>query len=87
MPRRVTAYACIYKCKRKVTTHRQDMVQHEERCKLNPVRRACPTCEHEEPNEICDGGGWFCVEDHLPEEAQIMYDCPHHILRKDIYEA
>lgn len=84
MPRKVTAYACIYKCKRKVTTHRQDMADHEERCKLNPARRACPTCEKEAYEE--EDRYWYCEGDHIPEGKMMVYDCPHHVLRKGIHE-
>jgi hypothetical protein len=83
MPRKVTAYACKYKCRRKVTTHRQDMKDHEERCKLNPARRTCATCKFEEPEEDGGGRGWYCTEEHLPEDTQMVYDCPYHVLRQE----
>ena len=47
MPVKVTAFACEWKCGRKVTTKRRDMVDHEVRCRLNPAARCCPTCSHE----------------------------------------
>lgn len=44
MPRKVTAWACKFRCGRKTDTVRQRMEEHEERCRMNPVRRTCMTC-------------------------------------------
>lgn len=46
MPRAITAYACNFKCGKKVDTVRKRMEVHEARCFCNPVRRACQTCIH-----------------------------------------
>lgn len=53
MPRKVTAYACKFFCGRKTDTNRKRMEAHEQRCRLNPARRACPTCKNWE-EEISD---------------------------------
>lgn len=49
MARKVTAYACDFRCGRRVITSRKAMLEHEQTCWRNPARRACMTCYHEEP--------------------------------------
>ena len=44
MPRKVTAWACKYRCGYKVQTVKSRMVEHEKRCCHNPENRACVTC-------------------------------------------
>lgn len=46
MPRKVSAFACEFGCRRSVTTSRKGMVEHEKRCFHNPTQRACATCKH-----------------------------------------
>lgn len=44
MPRKVTAFACQWRCGYKVQTKKSRMVGHEDRCCHNPKNRACVTC-------------------------------------------
>ena len=81
MPRKVTAYACKYKCGQKVVMSKQVMMQHEKTCKLNPDRRACATCKHEYND---DDFGYYCAEERIPEGKVMVYDCPYHALRKGL---
>lgn len=45
MPRKITAYACDYKCGRKVCMSKKSMIEHEKICFCNPIRKACQTCK------------------------------------------
>ena len=84
MPREVKAWACEWGCGVKVATVKSRMVDHEQRCNMNPTRKACPTCEHN-AEEYCDERGyiWYCEIDQLPEKDQygkpikLVYDCDH----------
>lgn len=78
MPRKVTAYACEFRCGRRVTTSRKGMELHEERCWSNPVRRTCKTCRHESIERGClPEEGWdgrACTIDVLSEgDAPLGY--------------
>lgn len=85
MPRKVTAYACKFRCGRKVTTHRSNMAAHEDRCFWNPATNSCPTCMHEQyqPKENCDYSTgypgspsfYWCSEDHLKDREKIRSGC------------
>ena len=55
MPIKRTAWACKWGCRRNVTTSKQRMARHEERCWWNPARRACVTCRH--CNQYVDDNG------------------------------
>lgn len=73
MPRKITAYACRFKCGRRVTTHKNDMEYHEEVfCYKNPKLRACFTCAHDTPDE--DGGGYSC-ELEIMEPGHYRRNC------------
>ena len=76
MPRKLTAYGCKYRCGAKVQTSRKRMERHEKTCKLNPERRACPTCAFE-VKEYDDDliFQYYCTEDHLPEGKRMVVDC------------
>ena len=55
MPRKVTAYACAYRCGAKVRTSRRAIEEHERcRCLRNPERRACATCRHDSWDQLPD---------------------------------
>lgn len=81
MPVAVKAFACHWGCRRKVTTHRDDMARHEERCRRNPTSRACPTCEHNSwesaDYDVGDHGGWCCEEGALGDDERMRRECPH----------
>ncbi len=47
MPREVKAYACLFRCGRRVTVKKESMEEHEKHCFMNPEKRACKTCSHE----------------------------------------
>ena len=65
MPRKITAWACQYKCGHRINTHRQAIEYHEAKCIFNPARKSCATCVH---------GEW--VEDWDDAERRITYrDC------------
>lgn len=55
MTRKVTAYACDYKCGQKVLTSKVRMEEHESRCFHNPIKKACASCKYFE--KIPDGNG------------------------------
>jgi hypothetical protein len=87
MPRKVTAWACKFRCGRKTDTVKKRMVEHEARCRMNPDQRACPTCMHwtREEQEFVT---WYCDIDMncQPEigsvpiqtgETPFVYNCPN----------
>ena len=84
MTRRVIAWACEYKCGRRVLTDRHAMERHEKTCKKNPARRTCATCKHEE----WDPDGYYveCHKGLLEKEKegpQMRFDCPGWELREE----
>ena len=46
MPKKITAFACEWKCGRTVLTKRTGMVAHEYACNWNPTNKACITCSN-----------------------------------------
>lgn len=72
MPRKITAYACEFKCGRGCDTNRKRMADHEARCKKNQARRACPTCRFE--MKLYDEG-FDCFQHMLEDGKMIRYDC------------
>ena len=44
MPKKITAFACEWKCSHAVLTKRTRMVAHEHACNWNPTNKACITC-------------------------------------------
>lgn len=79
MPRKVTAYACEFKCGRTVSTKRAAIVAHEKRCICNPTRRTCRTCRHDElvpfENDTGYGGYNECLAGVDRGEASLLFDC------------
>jgi len=73
MPKRVVAWACSFGCGRQVSTKKSTIEKHEQTCKLNPDRRACPTCAHEESDPDY---GFYCVLGLLDDtDEQMRFDC------------
>lgn len=77
MARETKAYLCDYRCGHAPVTKRKAMEEHEGRCKRNPARRTCATCEHQYVEDYEYG----CNEDHVPEGQSLVYDCPFHKLK------
>ncbi len=89
MPKPVRAFACSWGCCRKVTTHKGDMVLHETRCNKNPLRKACPTCAHDDADTEEDYIGHqfgeaaysktylvrWCHIEKRDKDVNIVYDC------------
>src|SRR5688500_16490058 len=81
MPIQTLAYACAFKCGRRVTTKRPAIVAHEAQCIHNPSTRSCPTCslnrfEAAEP-EVGIDGGYYCDANHLEKGQRFAKNCPH----------
>ena len=74
MPRSVRAFACIHGCKKRVTTHKKDMAEHEASCWHNPIHKTCFSCRH----DIRDPDyGIYCELDAImPGQKQAIRDCP-----------
>lgn len=90
MPRKMTAYACDFRCGRKTDTNRRRMEAHEKRCKKNPDRRACPSCAHwvQDWDSYYDrhapGGEvsfkiWYCGIEMNPNPSKGSRDNPENI--------
>ena len=79
MPRKVTAWGCEHGCRRRVLTDRKAMERHEATCWMNPARRTCKTCRHE---EFYPGCGPDYYTGHGGDEAErecalgIEIECP-----------
>lgn len=73
MPRKVIAYACIYKCGRKITSKKRQMATHETWCWCNPEKHTCKTCRHDsvDPDESI-----YCDIDANDTGQLIRRDCP-----------
>jgi len=65
MPRLIKAWACEFRCGRRVTTKRKGVEDHERTCFMNPARRSCKTCKHEGFDS-----DYFPYEDWIPASAQ-----------------
>ncbi len=76
MPVRVNAWACKFKCGHKVQTSKARMVVHERECFLNPERRACQTCLHNDGDEF----GFDCLLERRPTSRYVC-DCEWHKLK------
>ncbi len=59
MPRKITAYACQFRCGQRVNTHEEIIEYHEQLCFKNPKNKACPACEHNDRQYDDWGGFWF----------------------------
>jgi len=82
MPRKVTAWACKYKCGAKVQTSHSRMLHHEARCLRNPSRRACTTCKWDWTEHDWDDEGhrWQndgCEIDKRPADCRCVVECAH----------
>jgi len=72
----VTAWACEYKCGRSVTVSRKNIERHEQTCKMNPARRACPTCKYEDREWLdYNRAEFFCQIDALPDGMSMVVQC------------
>jgi hypothetical protein len=58
MPRQIKAWSCEFGCGR-IRVSRESIEKHEPTCFLNPARRSCKTCKHEQ----------FDVYEAIPEEG------------------
>ena len=92
MPKKVVAYACKYKCGRRVTTKKDDMLRHErEYCFNNPAVKACPTCQYDDSDteehylghkfgEAAYSQPYlvrFCSIEKRPKGKKMIYECEH----------
>lgn len=79
MPIEVTAFACKFRCGRRVTTHRDDIWKHEKTCFLNPEVKACKSCRHNElvpyEHDTGDGGYFQCNLDKIPDGKKCVTNC------------
>lgn len=73
MPRKVTAYACQFKCGERVNTKKGAIALHENICFSNPARRACKTCN----SWVNDGDGLFCWDEHPIDNDYATFNCPY----------
>jgi len=84
MAKKIVAWACEFGCARRVVTKRKTIEAHEKTCKLNPRRRACPTCRHnrsgfvEHDTGACEG--FTCEKDKLGRK-EMQYHCPFWVER------
>lgn len=92
MPIQVLAYACKFKCKRRVQVSRAAVELHEATCFQNPARRACQTCANRawdsqtiyNPSHGGNPGATdydvrvpYCqVRDDVDLPKQLVFDCP-----------
>jgi hypothetical protein len=87
----VIAYACSFKCGRRVTTKRKSMDEHEARCFHNPIHRACQSCAlnvyergqratYDDPHS--EPAHYYCADDHLERDENFRKDCPHWTTQK-----
>lgn len=89
MPRELKAWGCSFRCGHRVSTKRASIERHEKTCKLNPARRACATCRHEQVEyedynhryefgvSVCDSRRVNCCDvDARPEGVAMMVGCP-----------
>lgn len=76
MSRKVTRYACDFKCGTRTKTTAKAMLAHEAICWMNPANRTCKTCVHESygmHREVHD-------EIQTPNiETMVYRGCGHHI--------
>ena len=79
MPRKITAYACQYKCGHRINSKKDSIERHETRCFSNPVRRACKTCHQFDMDE----DGTYCNKDRLKEDQYAASDCKWWELKGD----
>ncbi|MFA6509975.1 MAG: hypothetical protein WCV62_05920 [Candidatus Peribacteraceae bacterium] len=70
MPVRVSMFACEFRCGR-VSAKHDPVAKHEPTCFLNPARRACKTCKHE---QFFDDGR-NCAAGVDLGEKDIRFDC------------
>jgi len=82
MPRKVTAYACQYRCGHGFRSKKKAIEAHEKTCLRNPARRACVTCQH--TGLDMDGYRyWYtCAVGALPEGKDCIVNCPHHTVEE-----
>lgn len=82
MPKAVTAYACSFDCRRRVTTSKKSMANHEKTCANNPARRACKICKHKQqvvlPGDLPASGSTepICAIQALGYGQLMRFDCP-----------
>lgn len=81
MPRKITAYACGFKCGRSCTTKEASIVAHEKNCFKNPKVKACRTCKHWDRDDDDSGETWtFCNVSELLNDVYAIRDCELHEL-------
>ncbi len=89
MPRKVTAWACAFRCGHRVSTKEANIYRHEATCWLNPERRACKTCKHNNvvypwygdgEHDIrvrhCDIGKFDVPDDGKDRHGDVRWNCP-----------
>ena len=98
-PRKITKYLCVYKCGKKATNKKENMINHQLLCWSNPNNKSCKTCVHEIYTRTQDGYFRDCKNDDGNEYMDNEYEslvirynghvkpvinCPYHKLsRKD----
>jgi hypothetical protein len=76
MARKITAYACDYRCGRNSLTSKKRMEDHESRCFHNPDKRACITCKHFERQFDSNGmEGTQYLEEWVELICHATYEC------------
>ncbi len=60
--RTVTAFACRFRCRERVTTCAGTILKHEQICYKNPKNKACPACRYNK-KEHGDYGGVYYICD------------------------
>lgn len=68
MPRKITAYACSFRCGQRIQSVKSRIARHETWCFLNPLNRCCPTCKHECLGYDDEYGRW-CERDLLGDSG------------------
>ena len=87
MPVAIKAYACEFRCGRKVTTNKKAVLRHEEICFSNPAVKACWICKHfgkDYDDNGIDGvtyGFRYCELEKLIDGQFAKKDCEFHELR------
>lgn len=76
MPIKTTAWACQWKCRRRVLTDKRKIEKHERLCFRNPARRACITCEHFSSEDDEFYSSRDCEWLYELVEEKLQHDCP-----------
>lgn len=65
MPRKVTAWACEFKCGFKVYINKNRILIHEDGCFSNPEKRACKTCANFIAWGVDDFESPYCKDEYF----------------------